>query len=162
MKTFPVVPHAHYLRTTRACRNSRAAILPRGSPPWGVPVFPSPEEVVRSAILIGLALLLSASPAIAQKHCTKGIPCGNTCIPASKTCRVGAGTATRFADPRPAASVPADPAAGPFVASSRGNTYYRTGCSAARKLAPANRIYFKSAEEAEIAGYRPSRSRECS
>ena len=27
------------------------------------------------------------------KHCTKGIPCGNTCISATKRCRVGPGCA---------------------------------------------------------------------
>jgi hypothetical protein len=39
--------------------------------------------------LLGLALLLLASSLEAQKNCTKGIPCGRTCISASKVCRVG-------------------------------------------------------------------------
>lgn len=37
-------------------------------------------------------LALVAGPADAQKNCTKGIPCGNTCIASNKTCRIGAGS----------------------------------------------------------------------
>lgn len=49
-----------------------------------------------------IALLLLAvgvvhpPPAMAQR-CVKGIPCGNSCIAANKTCRVGAGTAVKAA-----------------------------------------------------------------
>jgi deoxyribonuclease-1 len=40
---------------------------------------------------IGLLLLLVILPgaAAAQKKCSKGIPCGNTCISASKVCGIG-------------------------------------------------------------------------
>lgn len=41
-----------------------------------------------------------------------------------------------------------------FVASSRGKNYYPVDSSAGEKLAPANRIYFRSAEEAEAMGYK--------
>ncbi len=44
---------------------------------------------MRLAALIGLALALLGSPIAAQKNCTKGTPCGKTCISASKVCRVG-------------------------------------------------------------------------
>ena len=51
-----------------------------------------------------LALLLFVSPLAAQKNCTKGIPCGNTCIAANKTCRVGTRSTTAPpAEPRPRA-----------------------------------------------------------
>jgi hypothetical protein len=50
---------------------------------------------------------------------------------------------------------------GPWTASTKGHTYYRTGCSTANKLAVKNRIYFKSEEEANKAGYSRSRSRGC-
>lgn len=43
-------------------------------------------------IVLVAATLLVAMPLHAQ-HCRKGIPCGNSCISASKTCRVGRGTA---------------------------------------------------------------------
>jgi hypothetical protein len=39
-----------------------------------------------------VALLIVSGSAEAQKNCTKGIPCGNTCISADKVCHVGAGT----------------------------------------------------------------------
>ena len=37
-----------------------------------------------------IALLVCASEAAAQKPCTKGVPCGDTCVAANKTCRVDA------------------------------------------------------------------------
>ena len=40
-----------------------------------------------------------------------------------------------------------------FVASQRGKKYYPVGSSAGEQLIPENRIYFKTAEEAEKAGY---------
>ena len=48
-----------------------------------------------------------------------------------------------------------------WVASSRGHTYYRRGCSTANRLSPANLIYFRTEEEAQQAGYRRSTSRGC-
>lgn len=48
-----------------------------------------------------LVLALSAVAAVAWvpvvdgRNCTRGKPCGNTCIAANKTCRIGGGTATR-------------------------------------------------------------------
>ena len=47
-----------------------------------------------SGLLTLVLGLLLAVPAEAQKNCTKGIPCGNTCISASKVCRVGTSTRT--------------------------------------------------------------------
>ncbi|MFH0851887.1 MAG: hypothetical protein V1876_04030, partial [Candidatus Peregrinibacteria bacterium] len=41
-----------------------------------------------------------------------------------------------------------------FVASRRGQKYYPVESASASNLAPANRIYFSTAEEAERAGYR--------
>ena len=49
----------------------------------------------------------------------------------------------------------------PWVASSRGQTYYLRGCNAASRLAPGNRIYFRTEEEAEQAGYTRSESEGC-
>jgi hypothetical protein len=111
------------------------------------------------------ALLLFAPPAEAQKVCRKGIPCGNTCISARKTCHVGSGDATA-AEPRAstAASVSQPDtanASAPWVASSRGSTYYRNACSGARRLSSANRIYFATEDQAQGAGYRRSRTDGC-
>lgn len=41
-----------------------------------------------------------------------------------------------------------------FVASRRGKKYYPVDSASASNLAPANRVYFKTAEEAEGAGYK--------
>lgn len=117
----------------------------------------------RALLLAALALLLGAGSAAAQKNCRKGIPCGNTCISATKTCR----TVTPASAPATAATaavadtLTSEVEEAPWVASSRGTTYYRNGCSTARRLSPANRIYFQSEEEAERAGYRRSRSKGC-
>jgi hypothetical protein len=43
-----------------------------------------------------IAFFLAITPAVAHgQRCTKGKPCGNTCIAANRTCRVGSGTATK-------------------------------------------------------------------
>jgi methylphosphotriester-DNA--protein-cysteine methyltransferase len=48
-----------------------------------------------------------------------------------------------------------------WAASRIGSTYYRSTCSAARRLSAKNLIYFKSEEEAQKAGYHRSTSRGC-
>lgn len=48
-----------------------------------------------------------------------------------------------------------------YVASSQGRVYYWVGCSAWRRLKPANLRFFRSREQAREAGYTPSRSRGC-
>jgi 5-methylcytosine-specific restriction endonuclease McrA len=55
-----------------------------------------------------LTLVLGATaPVAGQKQCHKGISCGNTCISASKTCRIGIPSpSTRSASPRPLVSKP--------------------------------------------------------
>ena len=111
-------------------------------------------------LLLVVAFLFVIAPAEAQKNCKKGIPCGNTCIAANKTCRIGAGSARTTSPPLQAVSSPA-PAGARFVASSKGQVYYLLGCSAGERLSPANRIYFKTEEEAAAAGYRPSAARGC-
>lgn len=49
---------------------------------------------VRLGICAITLVALWSNPAHAQR-CTKGIPCGGSCIAASKTCRVGAPPATK-------------------------------------------------------------------
>lgn len=48
-----------------------------------------------------------------------------------------------------------------YAASSRGSVYYWIGCDAWRRLAPENLVFFRSADDAERAGYRPSSARGC-
>lgn len=123
-------------------------------------------RMLAAAVLAVAALTPSAS---AQKHCRKGIPCGGTCIAATKTCHVRTVSPPASNDAPPprdtaktaAPSTTKESVNPPWVASSRGHTFYRTGCSAANKLALSNLIYFKSEEEAKAAGYQRSRSRGC-
>jgi len=54
---------------------------------------------MRAVALLSL-LAAFALPVPAQRNCTRGKPCGNTCIASHLTCRVGSGSATR-ATPSP-------------------------------------------------------------
>lgn len=127
----------------------------------------------RSLYLLALllaGLTLSPGSAEAQKRCTKGIPCGNTCIAASKTCRVGSGSATKApaSQSAPASksapasrAAPVIPEGTQYVASSKGTVYYWVGCNGWKNLATANLVFFKTADEAKKAGYRQSLQADC-
>ena len=118
----------------------------------------------RLIVLVVAALIAFPGAAEAQKKCVKGKPCGNTCIAVNKTCRVGTPSYTPPPSQTPpaAAAARADPGDSlPWVASSMGEVYYKRGCSNANRLAPANRIYFRTEEQARRAGYRRSTSRGC-
>jgi hypothetical protein len=108
---------------------------------------------------LGLSLFV-VSNAEAQKHCRKGIPCGNTCIAANKVCHIGT-PSTLQTPSRGDSTTVAQQDSVAWVASSRGHTYYRRGCSTANRLSPANLFYFRTEEEAQRAGYRRSTSRGC-
>ena len=113
--------------------------------------------------VLGLSLLLVGN-AEGQKNCRKGIRCGNTCIAANKVCRIGTPSAPPTTSPTPAtanSTAVATTSSVVWVASSRGHTYYRRGCSTANRLSPANLIYFRTEEEARRAGYSRSTSRGC-
>ena len=53
--------------------------------------------------VLGLSLLV-VSNAEGQKHCRKGIPCGNTCIAANKVCRIGTPSTPATTPPLPTAA----------------------------------------------------------
>ncbi len=120
---------------------------------------------MRLAIRLLLLALVSAGipvSAHAQKNCKKGIPCGNSCIAANKTCRIGTTPAPSKADTMRVVEGSIRTArTGDWIASSRGTTYYKAGCSGANKLSPANKIHFKSEDEARKAGYHRSATRGC-
>lgn len=42
---------------------------------------------------------------------------------------------------------------GLYVGSKNGTKYYRTNCSAVKRIKPENYLWFKNAEEAELQGY---------
>jgi len=62
-------------------------------------------------------------------------------------------------DDGPVSSPPV--AAGPFVGSSAGRTYYLAGCASTRRIKPENVVSFASEAEAREAGYVRSRGRGC-
>jgi hypothetical protein len=118
---------------------------------------------MRSFILFAIVTWLAA-PAHAQKNCTKGKPCGNTCISRDKICRIGAGGG----DYRPASGSPAlgivDASAetSEWVASSQQREfYYRASCPTAYAIPADDRIYFKTEKAAKKAGYKRSKERGC-
>lgn len=117
----------------------------------------------RLLLLVGFILL--STTAYAQRVCTTGKACGNSCIARNRTCRVGAGTAVNATDPAAASRPLIAPAPSidslPWVGSSQGSTYYRRGCSAGNRLVQQNRIYFRNEEEARRKGYSRSRSSGC-
>lgn len=116
-----------------------------------------------------LLLVVMASPVEAQRRCTKGIPCGNSCIAATKTCRIGTTPAPKpeTATPPTAAPIVPLPAAGTtskdtlFVGSRVDQVFFLRSCVAAQDLAPENRRYFRTEQEAFDAKYRRSRVPGC-
>lgn len=129
------------------------------------------------AALTALAILPALAEA--QRRCSKGIPCGNSCISATKTCRIGGSEPT--APPRPAGAVAPraavlQQAAGTptpsdvsrtdsverlWVGSGRGWIYYRSSCEVARDMDPRLKKYFQTEEEAQQLGYRRSKEPGC-
>src|SRR2546425_1544314 len=119
--------------------------------------LPRPRRcAVRYALFTFLGVsLLVVSNAEGQKNCRKGIPCGNTCIAANKVCHIGtpsapptpAATPATAAPSRTDSTVVASKDSAAWVASSRGHTYYRRGCSTANRLSSEYVIYFRTEEE---------------
>lgn len=62
---------------------------------------------MRSLIIV-LAALAFASAADAAPNCTKGVPCGNSCIAKGKVCHVGQTAATAGGSARAATSAAAN------------------------------------------------------
>ncbi len=124
---------------------------------------------MRTAIVAALAgIALLAAPADAQRRCTKGIPCGNSCIAANKVCRIGTSPAPREqpAPREPATSTQAligqsatarDSVSFDWIGSVDGSIYYRSTCVMATKLWPQERVYFRIESDAAARGYRRSR-----
>lgn len=123
--------------------------------------------MIARALAVGfVGVLLSTSPTrlTAQKKCRTGIPCGNSCISATKTCRIGS-SAPATARPGATSSQPASllsPAAGRWVGSVADRVYFLATCSAALDLAADNRVTFASPQDAERLGFRASRVPGCS
>jgi hypothetical protein len=116
-------------------------------------------------VLLPLYLVLTPLvQAEAQKKCSKGIPCGNTCISADKICRIGASrpsAAPTYVAPigepvtQPQPGAPAE-----WVGLVNGRVYYRASCQAAREL-PEPLHRFRTEAEAQQLGYRRSKVPGC-
>ncbi len=85
-----------------------------------------------------------ASPVIAETHITRG-PVAVTAAP------VPAETGAA----QPESTDDAGTAGGSFVASVQSDKYHLPDCSSAGRISSENRIWFDSAEEAEVSGYSP-------
>lgn len=124
-----------------------------------------------SKIMIFACVFLAATSALsAQPNCKKGIPCGNSCISATKTCRIGTtppapppstpqpSQIRPLLDQAPAFDILRDSA---WVGSVDGNVYYRADCATAKKLHPDERYYFRSEAEAKLLRYVRSKAKGC-
>jgi len=131
-----------------------------------------------------LVCFILIAPTASAQRCVKGIPCGNTCISATKTCRVGSGSATSAREPetkrpttkqadsamaatylsitsRSTKSSTASPNDTLFVGSRVDGVFFLRTCLAAQDLAMENRRYFKTEKDAAEAKYRRSRVPGC-
>ncbi len=125
------------------------------------------------AIFTGAMLVFVASSASAQRSCKKGIPCGGSCIAATKVCRVGSTQPSeREASTRDEVVSPADveylaalkserTGKPMFVGNVDTNVYYLAGCKPAKRLLREESVPFRTAAAAEGAGFRRSRARGC-
>src|SRR5690348_3272856 len=117
---------------------------------------------VKGPVLLA-TLVMFPVVAVGQTQCVTGRPCGHTCIAVHKTCHIERPAyAPPDSTPVAAESVRAEPGEGmAWVASSRGEVYYRHGCGNVNRIAPENRVYFRTEEEAKRAGYRRSGAPGC-
>jgi hypothetical protein len=133
-------------------------------------------------MLVVLTITATIWPATAeaQRNCSKGKPCGNSCISRDKVCRIESPANTPAPAPEtvrsstvepsqnllsPAQTEDLPPAATaseyPWVASFADGIYFKATCPAAQDLAPSNRRYIRSIQDAESAGFRRSRTPSC-
>ena len=110
-------------------------------------------------VLLAVGIAAFHGDAVAQKQCKKGIPCGNSCIAANKTCRIGTKATPSQSDTSSVREGSVD--SGGWVASTRGKTYYMAGCSGAKRLSAANVIRFKTEDDAKKVGYHRSATKGC-
>ena len=125
------------------------------------------DDMHRLAHSMGLALvslLTLSGAALAQRRCVKGIPCGGTCISATKTCHVGSAPAPRSDESTSRERTLTYRAGGvsaaktrvtaPFVGSATGHYFYPVAdCDAASEIPESLRVYFASERAATLLRY---------
>lgn len=122
-------------------------------------------------VLSALAQVVPTTSGAAQ-NCKRGIPCGRSCISASKVCRIGTPTPEPAAAPPPATprpfvagpsalTAPEAPAATaaefPWVGSFADGVFFRSDCPPAQDLADSNRRYFRTMQRARAIATRGRR-----
>jgi len=109
----------------------------------------------------GLSLVALPRTAAAQKQCTKGKPCGNTCIAADKVCRQGTPSVEATPSLRFLPGSKLFNPDYPWAASPRGRTYYANlgSCPGIRKL--KGLVFYRTEYQALKAGLRRSRQAGC-
>jgi hypothetical protein len=127
--------------------------------------------VPRIVVLVALLGSALAAPLLAQKNCTKGKPCGRTCIARDKICRIGSSPPVPAATAAPSSSEAAaqevplggsrDSVAWEWVASTASKYFYRNTRSCAAPVAQVARIYFRTEESAVGAGFEKTSTRAC-
>lgn len=119
--------------------------------------------MMKFAVVVLLSVLLPAT-VTAQRQCKKGIPCGNSCIAATKVCRIGTEPARDSSAPAVQSlfgqAVQQDET-WPWVAGVDGLVFYRSACAVAQRLHPDERQYFANVDDAMRAGFRRSRAKGC-
>ena len=112
-----------------------------------------------------------ARPTRAAPQCSKGIPCGSTCISADKECHIGSPstekTDTTTRNPGGIDTTARNDTAKPvrtlgrWVARAGAAFYFDTACAAWRAINASDRVYFLTEERAKKAGYVRSRLPGC-
>lgn len=123
---------------------------------------------------IGLAVMLGLLPHVAdaQRQCKKGIPCGNSCISASRTCRIGtsSGSSGTTLRPQPARLPKSDGAEARRMTTDQGWSSTRVWVNNASRVyhCPGTRYYGATARgeyvierDAMNKGYRPASGKTC-
>lgn len=122
---------------------------------WYRPIF-----VIGVIGVVGLSYYIGFSEGKAESSSKVALNCPDTLleslkIPTMALARGGSSTAksdtVAASDQAPIA--PAQSAEGKYVGSKNGKKYYTAGCSGTKRIKPANLIYFKDAQDAQLQGY---------
>lgn len=118
-----------------------------------------------AGVCIALGLVVSAIDG--QPRCRKGIPCGNSCISASKTCRIDGSTSTPSRPPSvqslldPTSGARAPDSSQYVVGSKRTRLFVPWGCAFGARIPPDERIVLASAAVAKAVNYLPAPDSVC-
>lgn len=138
---------------------------------------PATWEAAMRAMVLAMLVGLAWSTVAGAANCRKGIPCGNSCIAANRTCHLNRSApppATPKMQPRGSIAAPAAVAApaaavvqalpgapAMWAASEADRIYFAPGCAAAQDLTPANKRFFPDEATAIAAGFRRSSVEGC-